>query len=71
MIVKRKGLFMKAFLVGLAFLIAVMILSAIGYPILMLLVGFLRVFVGFAFVILAIWLLGKFIIWFWERIKKI
>ncbi|MDP2940363.1 MAG: hypothetical protein Q8O13_09855 [Candidatus Omnitrophota bacterium] len=62
---------MKAFLVGLAFLIAVMILSAIGYPILMLLVGFLRVFVGFAFVILAIWLLGKFIIWFWERIKKI
>jgi hypothetical protein len=62
---------MKAFMVGLAFLIAVMILSAIGYPILFLLVGLLRVLVGFAFVIFAVWLLGKFIIWFWERVKKL
>ncbi len=62
---------MKAFLVGLTFLIAVMILSVIGFPILFLLVGLLRIFVGLAFVIASVWLLGRFIIWFWEKIKKI
>ncbi len=62
---------MKAFFLGLAFLIAVAVLSVIGFPILFLLVGLLRIFVGLAFVILSIWLLGKFIIWFWEKIKKL
>lgn len=62
---------MKAFFVGLSFLIAVAVLSVIGYPILALLTGLLQMLVGFAFVILAVWLLGKFIIWFWEKIKKI
>ena len=60
---------MKAFFVGLAFLIALPILSAIGYLGLSLLTGLLQLVIGFGFVILAIWLLGKFIIWFWEKIK--
>jgi len=67
----KKGRFMQAFLVGLTFLIAVGILSVIGFPILFLLVGLLRLLVGLAFVIFAVWALGKFIIWFWEKIKKI
>ena len=62
---------MKAFLVGLAFIIALPILSAIGYLGLSLLTGLLQLFVGFAFVVLAVWLLGKFVIWFWEKLKKI
>ncbi len=62
---------MKAFLVGLAFLIALPILSVVGYVALSLLTGILQMLVGFAFAILAIWLLGKFVIWFWEKIRKL
>lgn len=62
---------MKAFLVGLAFLIALPVLSAIGYLILSLLTGLLQLLIGFAFTIFAIWLLGKLVIWVWEKLKKI
>ena len=64
---------MKAFLVGLVFLIAVVLLSSIGilfFPLLIAMVWFLRLILIGAFVIFAIWLLGKFIIWVWGKLKK-
>ena len=64
---------MKAFLVGLLFLLAVAVLSAIGfflYPILWALSIALRIILGIALVIFAIWLLGKFIIYVWEKIRE-
>lgn len=63
---------MKAFLLGLIFLIIVSILAGIGillFPFLVLLAWFLRLIVVFLLVIFAIWLLGKFIIFIWEKIK--
>jgi len=64
---------MKAFFVGLAFLAAVAIFTGIGillFPLLILLGLFLRIMLGFLFVILAIWALGKFIIFIWGRLKN-
>lgn len=63
---------MKAFLVGLIFLIAVAVLSGIGIflsPFFIILTFFLRIILGFLLVILAIWVLGKFIIFVWGRLK--
>ena len=63
---------MKAFLLGLIFLFAVAILSGLGFllfPLLMILVLFLRIIIAFFLVLFAIWLLGKFIIWVWESLK--
>ncbi len=63
---------MKAFLVGLVFLIAVGVLAGIGIllsPLLVVLAWFLRLIVTFSLVIFAIWLLGKFIIFVWDKIK--
>lgn len=63
---------MKAFLVGLLFIIAVSLLSVFGvllYPLLLLLTFMLRIIIGIALVIFAIWLLGKFIIFVWERLS--
>jgi len=63
---------MRAFLVGLAFLIAVVVLIGIGillFPLLIAL-GFLsRIIFAFLFVIFAIWLLGRFIIFVWDKLK--
>lgn len=56
---------MRAFLIGLAFLIAVIALAGIGIllsPLVIVLGFFLRIIFTFLFVIFAIWLLGKFII---------
>ena len=63
---------MKAFLIGLVFLIAVLILSGIGFlllPLLIVLGLFLRIIIGAALIIFFIWLLGKFIIFVWESIR--
>jgi hypothetical protein len=63
---------MKEFLVGLIFLIAVAVLSAIGffiYPLLIALAWFLRIIIVLVLGVFAIWLLGKFIIVVWEKLK--
>ena len=63
---------MKAFLIGLIFLISALLLGGLGillYP-LMSILGFLLYFVlMFAFAIFAIWLLGKLIILVWELLR--
>ena len=64
---------MKAFAVGLIFLIAVGLMAGRGmllYPLLVVLGFFLKVVFALLFVILSIWLLGKFIIFVWEGIFK-
>lgn len=64
---------MKAFAVGLIFLIAVSILYSIGillYPLIIVFGFFLKIILALLFVILSIWLLGKFIIFVWEKISK-
>ena len=64
---------MKAFLAGLLFLVAVLVLTGVGLlllPLLLVLTFFLRIFVGFFLVLFAIWLLGKFIIFVWESLNK-
>ncbi|MFH1888636.1 MAG: hypothetical protein ABH806_00935 [Candidatus Omnitrophota bacterium] len=64
---------MKAFLVGLTFLIAVAVLAGIGallFPLIIVLGLSLRVIAGFLFIIFAIWLLGKFIIFIWDNLKS-
>ena len=63
---------MKAFFVGLIFLILAMLLAGLGillYPLVSIL-GFLlySVFM-FVFVIFAIWLLGKLIVLVWESLR--
>jgi len=63
---------MRAFFIGLAFLIAVVTLTGIGillFPLAILLGLFLRVIFSFLFVIFAIWLLGRFIVFVWSRLK--
>jgi len=63
---------MKAFLAGLIFLLATAILVVIGvllFPFLILLAFLLRLILGFFLIIFAIWLLGKFIILVWEKLK--
>ncbi len=64
---------MRAFLIGLLFIIAVAVLSGIGillYPLLLVLGVFFRLVLGFVLVIFAIWLLGKFIIFIWEALFR-
>lgn len=63
---------MKAFLVGLIFLIATGMLvaaAAILFPFLIILSFFLRFLLGAILVIFAVWLLGKLIIILWEQLK--
>lgn len=64
---------MKAFFVGLLFIIAVTLLAGIGFllfPLLLVMAFFLRIVVIFLLVLLAIWFLGKFIIFLWEKMGK-
>jgi len=64
---------MKAFLVGLAFLLAASVLAVIALffaPFIFALGLLLRLAVIAVFVIFAIWCLGKFIIFVWETIRK-
>ncbi|MFY9401979.1 MAG: hypothetical protein WAQ07_01010 [Candidatus Omnitrophota bacterium] len=62
---------MKAFIVGLLFLIAVMILSGIGlllYPFIIAMALLFRILLPLLFIIFSIWLLGKLIIFVWEKL---
>ena len=64
---------MKAFLVGLIFLIAAGLLGALGvilFPLLLLMALFMRIVVILALLIIAIWILGKFIIYVWEKMRN-
>ena len=64
---------MKAFFVGLIFLIAVSVLAGIGilfYPLIIVWGFFLRIILALLFKVFCIWLLGRFIIFIWERIFK-
>jgi hypothetical protein len=64
---------MKAFAIGLIFLIAVSILSGIGillFPLIMVLGFFLKIILALLFVLFSIWLLGKLIIFIWEKVSK-
>ncbi len=61
---------MKAFFIGLLFLIALTLLSGIGFlifPLLLVMGWMLQFLLMFAFVILAIWLLGKLIMFIFEK----
>ena len=62
---------MKAFAIGLIFLIAVSILGGIGvllFPLIIVLGFFLKIILTLLFVTFSIWFLGKFIIFVWESI---
>ncbi len=64
---------MKAFLVGLFFLFFVIIFAALGFLLfpLFIVIGWgLKILLGFGFVMLCVWLLGKVIIFIWERFIK-
>ncbi len=62
---------MKAFAVGFIFLVAAGILAGLGivlYPFIIVFGYLLRILLALAFVVFSVWLLGKFIIFVWERI---
>ncbi|MBU3911562.1 MAG: hypothetical protein KKD90_03145 [Candidatus Omnitrophica bacterium] len=64
---------MKAFLVGLIFIIAVLLLSGIGFlllPFIFVLGVLIRILLSIIFVILCVWLLGRFIIFVFELFFK-
>ena len=64
---------MKAFMVGLIFIVAALALAGIGlllYPFLLAIALLLRMVIIFALIIFAIWLLGKFIISVWEKLRN-
>jgi uncharacterized membrane protein (DUF106 family) len=64
---------MKEFLIGLIFIIGVLVLAGLGfllYPFLLILGFVFRIFVVTALTIFFVWLLGKFIIFVWESLKK-
>jgi hypothetical protein len=64
---------MKAFFVGLLFLVMVAIFAGLGfmlYPFIIVLALFSRVIISILLVVLTIWLLGKFIIAVWEKLSK-
>ena len=63
---------MKAFLVGLFFLFVVAILAGLGillFPFLLVLGWLVRIALIAVLLILAIWLLGKFILYVWKKMK--
>ncbi len=64
---------MKAFLIGVIFLIAVAIIAGLGYlfiPFILVLGLFLRFILLIVLGILVVWILGKFIIFVWEALRK-
>ena len=63
---------MKAFLVGLLFLGAVLVLCGLGillYPFLAVLTFSLQMVIGILVVIFVIWLLGKLVIFLWTKLN--
>ena len=64
---------MKEFFVGLLVIVAVSLLSAVGFLLLPLIVVcgfFLKMILSLALVILAVWLIGKVALYAIEKIKK-
>ncbi|MBU1933200.1 MAG: hypothetical protein KKC66_04805 [Candidatus Omnitrophica bacterium] len=64
---------MRAFLVGLIFIIASLLLSGVGFLLLpfVFVLGFLiRIVLSIVFILLCIWLLGRFIIFVFEMLFK-
>ena len=64
---------MKEFLVGLISIVAALAFAGIGlllYPFLLAIALLLRIVIIFALIIFAIWLLGKFIISVWEKLRN-
>ena len=64
---------MKAFLVGLVFVLAVAILAVLGFLLLPIALALSLVFellAMFVFVVMSIWLLGKFILYVWKKLKE-
>ena len=68
---------MKAFFIGLLFLLLVAVLAVVGAGLIMLLSPFLimlgialRIIISVIFIIFAIWLLGKLIILIWESLRS-
>jgi len=64
---------MKAFLVGLVFLIAAALIAALGallFPLILILGVLLRVLLVCLLAVFFVWALGKFIIFFWEEVKR-
>lgn len=64
---------MKEFLVGLIFILSALLLSGLGlllYPFLLILGFTFRIFMIIVLAIFFVWLLGKFIIFVWESLKK-
>lgn len=63
---------MQAFFIGLLFLLVVLVLVGVGillYPLLFIFGMILRGVVILALVLFAIWLLGKIILFVWEKIN--
>ena len=63
---------MRAFFIGLVFLLAVALLAGLGVlltPLLLALAVALRLVLMVALVLLGVWLLGKLIIFVWENLK--
>ncbi|MBU0759208.1 MAG: hypothetical protein KKA34_02450 [Candidatus Omnitrophica bacterium] len=64
---------MRAFLVGLIFIIASLLLSGVGFLLLpfVFVLGFLiRIVLSIVFILLCIWLLGRLIIFVFEMLFK-
>jgi len=64
---------MKAFLVGLIFVLAAAVLGGIGVlfaPLVLVLGLIIRVLIALFFVLFCIWLLGKFIIFVFESLRE-
>ena len=64
---------MKAFLVGLLFLIVILIMTGVAFlllPLLLVMTFFLRALVIAALLVFAIWLLGKIVLYVWEALNK-
>ena len=63
---------MKAFLIGLLSLVAIAFLGVIILllsPVFFVLAIIFRVILGIVFLIFAVWLLGKFILFIWEKLN--
>ena len=64
---------MRAFFIGLIFLIATSMLAVIGillFPLVIVLGFFLRLILALVFILFSVWLLGKFIIFVWQKFLK-
>jgi hypothetical protein len=63
---------MKAFLVGLLSLLAIAFLGGVIFlltPLFFVLAIIFRVILGIIFLLFAVWLLGKFILFIWEKLN--